>query len=62
MRLTMQERAIRPGVLPSEYVVSLALKNCFPDFLLGSALYPIFTKFLLHRIDSRKAKTLKLAA
>lgn len=55
-------RTIRPGVLPSEYVVSIALKNCFPDFLLGSSLYLIFTKFLIHRIDFRKAKVLKLAA
>lgn len=55
-------RTIRPGVLPSEYVVSCALKNCFPDFLLGTPYSSTFTKFLLERIDFTKAKALRLAA
>lgn len=28
-------RTIRPGKSPSEMVVSLALKNKFPEFLMG---------------------------
>jgi hypothetical protein len=55
-------RTIRPGVLPSEYVVSLALKNSLPDFLLGSLSDSIFTKFILKRLDFSKAKALRLAA
>jgi hypothetical protein len=55
-------RTIRPGVLPSEYVVSIALKNCFPDFLLGTPLTSTFTKFLLQRIDFTRAKALRLVA
>lgn len=45
-------RTIRPGVLPSEHVTSLALRNCFPDFLSGSLHNTIFTKFLIKRMDS----------
>jgi hypothetical protein len=55
-------RTIRPGIPPSEYVTSLALRNSFPDFLLGSPSTDTFTKFLLHRIDFKKAKALRLAA
>ncbi len=55
-------RTIRPGIPPSEYVTSLALRNCLPDFLSGSLKNTIFTKFLLDRIDFRKSKALRMAA
>ena len=55
-------RTIRPGIPPSEYVTSLALKNSFPDFLSGTPSTATFTKFLLDRIDFNKAKALRLAA
>jgi len=55
-------RAIRAGIPPSEYVTAIALKNSFSDFLLGSAKYLIFRKFLLERIDIMKSKALRLVA
>jgi len=55
-------RTIRPGTLPSEYVVSLALRNSFPDFLSGSPSDAIFAKFLRERIDINLSKVLRLAA
>lgn len=55
-------RTIRPGIPPSEYVTSLALRNCLPDFLSGSLKNTIFTKFLLDRMDFRKSNALRLAA
>ena len=50
-------RTIRPGVPPSEYVTSLAMKNSFPDFLAGSPQEATFTKFIAQRIDFSKNKT-----
>ena len=55
-------RTIRPGIPPSEYVTSLALRNSFPDFLSGSPATATFTKFLIDRIDFKRAKALRLAA
>ncbi|MEI9479814.1 MAG: transposase [Deltaproteobacteria bacterium] len=55
-------RTIRPGVPPSEYVTSVAMKNSFPDFLAGSSQESTFTKFIAQRIDFSKNKTLGLAA
>ncbi|HXW68917.1 MAG TPA: transposase [Dissulfurispiraceae bacterium] len=55
-------RTIRPGVLPSEYVVSTALRNSFPEFLAGSSEDVTFAKFLVDRIDFSKYKRFNLAA
>lgn len=55
-------RTIRPGVPPSEFVTSLALRNSFPKFLAGSLIDDTFTKFLRDRMDIKKAKALHLAA
>ena len=55
-------RTIRPGILPSEYVTSLALRNSFPDFLSGSPSEATFAKFLRDRIDLKLSKSLRLAA
>jgi len=55
-------RTIRPGIPPSEYVTSLALRNSFPDFLSGSPATAPFTKFLIDRIDFKRANALRLAA
>ena len=43
-------RAIRPCVLPSEWVVSMSLRNCF-DFLLVKNNYPNFEKFLKEKTN-----------
>ena len=55
-------RTIRPGIPPSEYVTSLALRNSLPEFLSGSPTEPTFTKFLTERIDFKKNNPLGLAA
>jgi hypothetical protein len=51
-------RTIRPGVLPTEQVTSLALNNTLAEFLLGSPQNAIFTKFLIERIDFKKNNAL----
>jgi hypothetical protein len=55
-------RTIRPGIPPSEYVTSLALRNSFPDFLSGSHSEATFAKFLIDKIDFSKNNPLRLAA
>jgi len=55
-------RTIRPGIPPSEYVTSLALRNSFPDFLSGLPSEAAFAKFLIDRIDFRKNNPFRLAA
>lgn len=55
-------RTIRPGVPPTEFVTSIALRNSFPDFLVCSPSEDSFTKFLRYRIDLKQAKALRLAA
>ena len=55
-------RTIRPGVPPSEYVTSVALKTSFPDFLAGSPQKATFAKFIAHRINFSKNRDLGLAA
>ena len=55
-------RTVRPGVCPSELVVSIALRNSLPEFLAGSSCNPIFKKFLGKRIDPSRAEGLRLAA
>ena len=44
-------RTVRPGIFPSEYVVTIALKNTFPEFLSDSFKSAILKKFLIKRID-----------
>jgi len=55
-------RTIRPGIPPTEFVCSLALRNSFPDFLLSSPHDDTFAIFLRDRIDLKYAKGLKCAA
>ncbi len=55
-------RTIRPGIPPSEYVTSLALRNSFPEFLSASPADATCTKFLTERIDFKKNNPLRLAA
>ena len=47
-------RTIRPGIPPSEYVVSEALRNALPEFIEDAVLLPKFKKFLLQKIDSSR--------
>ncbi len=55
-------RTIRPGVLPTEQVTSLALSNSLPEFLTGSPSEAAFTKFLVERIDFKLNNPLGRAA
>ena len=39
-------RTLRKGILPTELVVKMALKNCYGHFLAGSGLPPTLAKFI----------------
>ena len=55
-------RTIRPNMCPSEMVVSTAMKNTFPEFLLAKDSVPILTKFILSRTDFSRKNISKMAA
>ena len=55
-------RTIRPGIPPSEKVVTLALRNTFPEFLADSSVKHILSKFIRLRIDTTRAEGLSLAS
>ena len=44
-------RTIRPGIPPSEQVVSIALRNTYMQFLLGKKIDPSFKKFITEKMD-----------
>ena len=44
-------RTIRPGLAPSEWVVSMALRNTFPEFLFVHSKSHNFAKFIADRQD-----------
>ncbi len=53
-------RTIRKGVLPSEMVTSIAMKNSFPEFLVAKDSGAIITKFILERVDIERSEGAKL--
>ncbi len=55
-------RTIRPGLLPSELVSSLALRNSFPQFLAVSSFSSPFEKFLRDNIDLSRTEGARLFA
>jgi hypothetical protein len=55
-------RTVRRGVLPSEMIVSQALKSTLSEFLHRGVRGAIFRKFLLERIDPDRADGQRLAA
>ncbi len=55
-------RTIRPDVLPSEMVVSAALRNTLPEFLRCGVIAAPFTKFVLARIDFNRTDGARFAA
>lgn len=55
-------RTIRPGILPSEYVTAMALRNSLPEFLAVSHPAPILVEFLRHRIDLNRIEGSRLVA
>lgn len=55
-------RTIRPNMCPSEMVVATALKNTFPEFLMGKDSVSILTQFILSRTDFSRKNISKMAA
>jgi hypothetical protein len=55
-------RTVRPGLCPSERVTTIAMGNCFPDFLAVCAKNSILLKFLVKRIDLGRSEGVKLVA
>lgn len=55
-------RTIRPGLPPSELVVTYALRDCFGDFLLRCGPKHFFKKFIANKIDPGKIPKFTLAA
>ncbi len=55
-------RTIRKGRPPSEQTVSMALRNCLPEFLADSNCPANFKKFLFDKIDFGRAEGIRLAA
>ncbi len=55
-------RTIRPDVLPSEMVVSAALRNTLPEFLQHGVIAAPFRKFVLARIDFTRTDGSRFAA
>lgn len=55
-------RTIRPGVLPSEQVVAVAMRNVMPEFLAVSDQDQILAQFIRERIDAERAEGLALVA
>ena len=55
-------RTVRPGILPSELVVALALRHSLPLFLADSSADHILTKFIRQRLDLSRHEGAFLAA
>jgi hypothetical protein len=55
-------RTVRPGILPSELVVTLALRHSLPLFLADSSHDHLLAKFIRQRLDLSRTEGLRLAA
>lgn len=55
-------RTARPGILPSELVVALALRHSLPLFLADSPAAHPLAKFIRQRLDLGRTEGLRLAA
>ena len=55
-------RTICAGVIPSEQVVMLALRNTLPEFLAGSPPDDTLQKFIREKVDLTRAEGLRLVA
>jgi len=51
-------RTIRPGLAPSERVVTMALRHCLPEFLLDRTQDAILAKFIVERQDPDRSVVL----
>ena len=55
-------RTIRPGIAPSELVVSMALRHSFPEFLLANSHSHSFAKFIAQRQDLDRLDVFRVAS
>lgn len=55
-------RTVRPGIVPSEAVTSIALRNSLPYFLADGAPSQKLANFIQQRLDLKNAKARGLAA
>lgn len=55
-------KTIRPGVLPSEKVCSIAMKNTLPDFLTGKLNDDTLQIFIRNNIDLKRTEGCRLVA
>lgn len=55
-------RTVRPNILPSEFVVAIALRHSLPLFLADSPQDHTLTKFIRHRLDLSRHEGAFLAA
>ncbi|MCY7328014.1 MAG: transposase [Saprospiraceae bacterium] len=55
-------RTIREGVLPSEMVVAIAMRNTVPEFLADSSQRTILAEFIADKIDLGRAEGLRMVA
>lgn len=55
-------RTIRPGLVPSEQVAAIAMRNTLPEFLATAAKTSILVKFIRDRIDLSRSEGTSLAA
>jgi hypothetical protein len=55
-------RTVRPGIVPSEFVNIIALRNSFPEFLAITSEDLSLAKFIRNRIDISRSEGLKLVA
>jgi hypothetical protein len=55
-------RTIRPGILPSEQVTAMAMRNTLPYFLTVFAPTIILAKFIRQRADPQRSECFKMAA
>jgi len=55
-------RTMKTDLVPSEMVVSYALKSSFPEFLLDTTADPKLTKFILDHAESDRIPGINMAA
>ena len=55
-------RTIRPGIPPSEAIVTLALRQCLPEFIATSTETHILAKFIAENLDLDRAEGWRLAS
>lgn len=55
-------RTVRPGILPSELVVAVALRHSLPLFLTDSSQNNPLVKFIRQNLDLNRAEGIRLAA